>query len=327
MSKFLVTGGAGFIGSNLVDKLLLDGHKVVVIDNLSTGFLRYLPLGNENLTFLNVDISDWNSLTKNAAYLKDVDTVFHLSACARIQPSIMQPGLTHDTNATGTLHILELMKVLNIKNIVYSASSSYYGLKTKLASFEDDPPDCQTPYAVSKYIGELYCSTWSKVYGINSIRLRYFNVWGPRSPMEGQYAPVVLRFMRQALQNEDITVIGDGSQRRDFTYISDVVNANILAANYMKDKNKVDQTINIGTGRNYAILELANLVKDAVQSEYEFGYKPCNIIHVPERIGEARLSLANNARAELILNWQPKIRLEDKLSEVIKYVQGELNNG
>jgi UDP-glucose 4-epimerase len=339
MSKYLVTGGAGFIGSNLVQQLLNDGNQVVVVDDLSTGFLKYLPLDNALLTFLQIDITDWSALTKHAAYFKGVDGVFHLAACARIQPSIMQPGLTHDTNATGTLNILELMKMLEITDIVYSASSSYYGLKAKVPSFEDDPSDCQTPYSLSKYFGEYLCSTWSKVYGINSIRLRYFNVWGPRSPMNGPYAPVVLRFMKQALENTDITVVGDGSQRRDFTYITDVVAANIAAMSYMSNKfTSVDQTINIGTGRNYSILELANLVKDAVRSDYykftdskiyESLVRPpdCNIVHVPERIGEAKLSLADNQKAKLFLKWEPKIRLEDKLSEVIEYVKGELKNG
>jgi UDP-glucose 4-epimerase len=324
--KYLITGGAGFIGSHLTEALLKQGHKVVIVDNLSTGFLRYLPLDNSNLTFLNVDISDWTVLTKNAAYLKGVDCVFHLAACARIQPSIMQPGLTHDTNVTGTLNILELMKMLEIKNIVYSASSSYYGLKAKVPSFEDDPPDCQTPYAVSKFMGELYCSTWSKVYGINSVRLKYFNVWGPRSPMEGPYAPVVLRFMRQALENQDITVVGDGLQRRDFTYVSDVVAANIDAADYMNFSSVlVDQTFNVGTGVNYSILDLANYVKEVTQKN--FPRKSCNIVHVPKRIGESPLSLADNQKAKLMLGWEPKVRLEDKLEEVLFYVKGELENG
>lgn len=325
MSKYLVTGCAGFIGSNLTDQLLKDGHKVIGIDNLSTGFLKYLPLDNENLTFLNIDIANWNQLTKHAAYLDEVDGVFHLAACARIQPSIMQPGLTHDTNVTGTLNILELMKLLGITDIVYSASSSKYGLKAKIPSVETDPVNCQTPYAVSKFMGELYCDTWSKVYRLNSIKLVYFNAWGLRSPMEGPYAPVVLRFMKQALQNQDITVVGDGFQRRDFTYVTDVVSANIAAMNYMSVRSGVNETINVGTGVNYSILELANLVKDVTQKNVP--RRTCNVVHVSERIGEAKLSLADNSKAKLLLGWEPKVRLENKLEEVLNYVKGELENG
>lgn len=325
VSKFLITGCAGFIGSNLTDQLLKNGNQVVGIDNLLTGFEKYLQLDNPNLTFLKLDISDWNSLTKNAAYFKGVDCVFHLAACARIQPSIMQPGLTHDTNVTGTLNILELMKMLDITNIVYSASSSKYGLKANIPSFEDDPVQCQTPYAVSKFMGELYCETWSKVYGINSIRLVYFNAWGMRSPLHGPYAPVVNKFIRQALQGQNITVVGTGSQRRDFTHVSDVVAANIAAANYMIIKNNVNQTLNIGTGKNYSIFELANMVKNIVDNKIL--NNESKIVHVPERIGEAQLSLADNQKAKLFLGWEPKVRLEDKLEEVFYYVKGELENG
>ena len=324
--KYLVTGCAGFIGSHLTERLLQEGHEVVGIDNLSTGFEEYLPKKNENFTFLKLDIFDWNSLTKHINYFKDVKCVFHLAACARIQPSIYSPSLTHDTNVTGTINILEIMRALNINQIVYSASSSYYGLKANIPSKETDPCDCQTPYSASKYMGELYCSTWSKIYKINSIRLRYFNVWGPRSPTSGNYAPVISLFFRQALLEESpMTVVGDGQQRRDFTHVDDVVSANIAAHKYMllNSQTCIDKVYNIGTGKNYSILDIANMVKSSVEElklqKHSFCKIKCNIVHISKRIGEAELSLADNSAAEKEIFWKPKESLQTMLSKLRDY--------
>ncbi len=305
MKKYVVTGGAGFIGSHIVAKLLELEYEVVVLDNVSTGFAAYLPR-HENLTFLNVDISNWNELSKNFAYLKGARGVFHLAAVARIQPSIFAPHLTHESNVTGTLNILEMMRMCDIPNIVYSASSSYYGLKVSEPSRETDDPDCQTPYAITKYMGELYCETWSKLHEINAVRLRYFNVWGPRSPTEGPYAPVISKFFRQCLYRDPITVVGDGQQKRDFTFVSDVVDANIMAMRRMPLGNAgYTDIFNIGTGVNYTVLELAEKI-----AKY---YPRAEIIHVPERIGEAKYSLADNHKAKKLLEWEPKVSLDEGL--------------
>ena len=301
----------------MTERLLSDGHQVVVVDDLSTGFKEYVP-SHRNLKFLQLDISDLNSLVRNIGHFMNADGVFHFAACARIQPSIYEPLKTHDVNVTGTINILELMKFANIKNIVYSASSSYYGQKARIPSLETDSSDCQTPYSASKYMGEIYCSTWSKVYeNINSIRLRYFNVWGPRSPTEGQYAPVLSLFYRQALDNKPITVVGDGEQRRDFTHVLDVVEANVRAMDYMSRNKNVDETFNIGTGKNYSIKDIAIMVQSNV-----LRYKPrlaCQIVYVPERIGEAKLSLANNEKAKSLLGWTPKHSIESKLEELLLF--------
>lgn len=321
MAKYIVTGCAGFIGSHLTERLLNDGHEVVGIDNLSTGFKDYLPY-NPEFTFLEIDISDWSALSKNAAYLKGTECVFHLAACARIQPSIFNPSITHDTNCTGTINVLEIMRTLNIKNIVYSGSSSYYGRTTKIPSLENDPADCQTPYAATKYMGELYCSTWAKTYGLNSARIRYFNVWGPRSPLEGHYAPVVSKFIRQALLEEKpITVVGMGDQKRDFTHIEDVVDANIKASEFLSNNEKtagIDEVFNIGTGENITILDLAKLIKEKLIEETSGLLNP-HIIHIPERIGEATESRACNTKARDLLGWAPKHSIETKLVELIVY--------
>lgn len=315
MGKYIVTGGAGFIGSHITERLLAEGHEVLVVDNLSTGKLSHLP-DNKALTFLNVDIGDWTSLSKNFAYFKGARGVFHLAACARIQPSIYNPMLTHDTNVTGTFNILEMMRMCDIKNIVYSASSSYYGKNAKIPSSEIDPADCQTPYSVSKYMGELYCETWSKLHGVSAARLRYFNVYGPRSPLEGQYAPVIGLFFRQAFEGKEITVVGTGEQRRDFTYIEDVVNANVLAMTNLECREEGKNFLfNIGTGRNYSIRQLANMVFNACA---QYGVNP-PIRNVPERIGEAQNSLANNQLAKSVIGWEPKHRLEDTVHTLAEY--------
>jgi UDP-glucose 4-epimerase len=329
MSKYIVTGGAGFIGSHIVERLVKDGHDVVVVDNLSTGFLEYLPSSFRNptpgqtCTFLKLDISDWNQLSKNFAYFKGARGVFHLAAVARIQPSIFNPSLTHDTNITGTFNILEMMRMCNIPNIVYSASSSYYGKDVAPPSKEHDPHDCQTPYAISKYMGELYCETWSKLHKINSIRLRYFNVYGPRSPLEGPYAPVIGLFFRQAYNGVPLTIVGDGSQSRDFTYVTDVVQANVSAMESFPDVLcGANKTYNIGTGRNYTIKHLAEMVIDAVK---EHGVT-ATAVHVPERIGEAMTSLAGNERATQELFWSPKIELKQAVRILAEYYKNNLHS-
>lgn len=306
--KYIVSGGAGFIGSHLVLELITQGHQVVVVDNLSTGFKEYLPNQNNNLTFLECDISNWNELSKNFGYFKGARGIFHLAACARIQPSVFNPLLTHDANVTGTLHILEMMRMCNIPNIVYSASSSAYGLAAMIPSQETDEIDCQTPYSVSKFMGEKYCETWSKLHKINNCRLRYFNVYGPRSPLEGPYAPVVSLFFRQALRNNPITIVGDGEQRRDFTYVADVVEANIKAMEILPDDFiGENELFNIGTGKNYSIKELANMV--ALELKNSIHKLNVDIIHVSERVGESKTSLADNTKAKKILDWEPKYTL------------------
>lgn len=311
MAKFLVTGGCGFIGSHLVQQLINDGHEVVVLDNLSTGFESYLPKSS-NVTFLNVDISNWGALSKTFAYFKNALGVFHFAAVARIQPSIYAPHLTHDSNVTGTLNILEMMRMCDVKNIVYSASSSYYGLKqTEIPSKETDLPDCQTPYAISKYMGELYCETWAKLYNLNVVRLRYFNVWGPRSPADGPYAPVISRFYNQARLGQDMTVIGDGTQRRDFTYVDDVVRANILAMKQSSSSAGYSELFNIGTGTNYSILNIAQKIQKIIIGS--------RIVHVPPRIGEAKTSLADNTKAKEVLGWFPEVSFDEGLEKLHKW--------
>lgn len=312
--KSIVTGGCGFIGSHIVKALLQRGDEVVVIDNLYSGFESYLPK-NENLTFLKIDISNWAELSQNFAYLKGAECVFHLAAIARIQPSIYDPTITTQYNVIGTQNILQMMRMCDIPSIVYSASSSYYGKSTKYPFKEDDPPACETPYAVTKYFGEQLCKTWSKLYGIKSICLRYFNVYGRRSPLIGLYAPVVSRFFKQAISKEPITVVGDGKQFRTFTHVRDVVDANLLAMKACHKATKVHghEVVNIGATRPYTINQVAEMVASELS---EFDPK---IIHVPERVGEAYGSSANIMLARNFLSWEPQMSFGSGIFDLKQY--------
>src|SRR3990167_8703998 len=201
MSKLLISGAAGFIGSHLCERFIRDGHEVVGIDDLSaTGNLDNLKsvIDNVNFKFVKIDISDWSQLTKNFIYFKNVSCVFHCAALSRIQPSIGSPARTHEVNVNGTFYILEMMRMLGIDKIIYSCSSSSYGRKNKIPLKENMLPDCLTPYSCSKYQGEIQCKTWGNIYDIKNVELKYFNVYGPRSPINiGQYCPVVSLFFKQ----------------------------------------------------------------------------------------------------------------------------------
>jgi UDP-glucose 4-epimerase len=294
--KYVVTGGAGFIGSHLVERLLSEGHKVVVIDDLSSGFVEYLP-DDPNVELVQVDISNWSALAKSFMHWKDAEGVFHHAACSRIQPSLYQPNLTNDVNVTGTLHVLQMMRMVGIDKIVYAASSSTYGLKNEPPLHEDMLPDTLNPYAATKLMGEIYCKTWGNLFGIKNICLKYFNVYGRRSPVSGPYAPVVGLFFRQAIKDKKkLTVVGDGEQRRDFTHIGDVVEANMLAMHKMGD-GLSGETINIGTGMNHSINDIANMVLVALK---QYG-RASGVEHVHPRSGEARVTLADNSKAQQLL--------------------------
>ena len=322
MRKYIVTGGAGFIGSHLVEKLLTEHCEVIVLDDFSTGFREFLP-DNDKLTILKLDISDWGALSKQFAYCKDADGIFHLAARARIQPSIYAPYRTHEINTTGTLNILELARLCNIRSLVYSASSSSYGANPSCPCVETAQADCQTPYAVTKYVGELYVKTWARLYGFKAVSLKYFNVYGRRSPLQGSYAPVIGRFFKQAILDQPLTIIGNGEQKRDFTHVGDVVKANILAMgklnNSLNDINAM--TFNIGTGKNYSINEIADLVEKVLTKAIR--KKKVTRTNLPERIGETKETLADNNLAKNILGWIPEIGIESGMEDMAYYY---LNN-
>lgn len=293
MSRILVTGGAGFIGSNLVDKLIKDGNKVTVIDNESSDAHEYFYWNKEAENY-KLDICDFDSILP---LFKDIDYVFHVAAEARIQPAILDPTKAVKTNVLGTCNVLQASRLQNVKRVMYSSTSSAYGLINETPLKESMKIDCLNPYSVSKVAGEELCLMYYKLFGLETIIFRYFNVYGERQPTKGQYAPVVGLFQRQVKEGKKMTIVGDGLQRRDFTHVSDVVEANILAA-FSKNQEIIGQLFNVGTGKNYSVLEIANLIG----GEYEF---------IPPRIGEARITLADTNKIKTMLKWQPIVQLEN----------------
>ena len=293
MKKSLVTGGAGFIGSNLVDRLLEIGHEVVVIDNeYSDAHDQFY--WNDKAQNYKYDIRDY----QNTRPLYDgVDYVFHIAAEARIQPAILNPIEAVSINSVGTCTVLQCSREAGVKRVVYSSTSSGYGMNQS-PNIETQPDDCLNPYSVSKVSGEKLCKMYTNLYGLPTILFRYFNVYGERQPLRGQYAPVVGIFLRQRAVGEPLTIVGDGNQRRDFTHVRDVVQANILAATKEVDSDVFGQLYNVGTGNNYSINQIARMISD-------------NTINIAPRPGESRVTLANNQKLRRTFGWEPTIKLDD----------------
>ena len=300
-TKSLVTGGAGFIGSNLVDKLLTMGHEVIVIDNqFSEAHDQfYWNFHGKNYR---MDIRDY-SLTRKL--YDGVDYVFHLAAEARIQPAIENPIEAVSINSVGTCTVLQCAREAGVKRVMYSSTSSGYGMNEP-PNVETQPDDCLNPYSVSKVNGEKLCKMYTSLYGLETVCFRYFNVYGNRQPLRGQYAPVIGIFLRQLAAGEPLTIVGDGEQRRDFTHVDDVVNANIKAALANIDDKCFGQVYNVGTGLNHSINEIAAMISD-------------NKINIPARPGEAKISLANNTKLRETFDWKPTVKLED-------WIKGALND-
>ena len=294
--KMLVTGGAGFIGSNLVDQLILENHVVHVIDNFSSGKKENC---NNKAIYHKLDISNINNIDSLKKIFEDVDTIFHCAALARVQPSIADPLKYEINNTLGLMNVLKAAADKKIRRLVYSASSSAYGPTDNLPSKESDPVNPISPYANQKYYGELCCKMFSEVYGIETLSLRYFNVYGERQNLGGAYATVVGIFINQILEGKSLTINGDGSQRRDFTYVKDVVNANILASNSIKVGR--GEVINIGFGKNISINSLADML-----SKDKKYMKPVN---------EPFANLADIRKAKELLNWEPIVDLDSWIKE------------
>ena len=312
MAKILVTGGAGFIGSHVVDRLVNDGHSIVVLDNLSTGFKGQV---NKRAKFTTADIKNLNEIKE---HFNGIEFVFHLAARARIQPSIKDPEPTFYDNIIGTLNVLIASRDAGIKRVIYSASSSSYGDQETFPLREEMQSRFKNPYALSKYVGEKTCELFSKIYGLETVSLRYFNVYGPRQLTEGAYATVVGIFLKQLLEKKPLTIVSPGTIRRDFTHVSDVVEANILA---MKSK-KVGkgEVINIGCGKNYSINEVASLILSKAKPQVrlagaDFLKKP-HVVYIPKLPGESKITLAFNKKAQELLGWQPKISFKDGISQL-----------
>ncbi len=292
MTISIVTGGAGFIGSHIVEKLKRLDHMVVVIDN------EYSDNDNfhwrKDTLNVNIDITDYKALKKACT---GADYIFHLAAEARIGPAIENPVNAVNINTIGTCNVLQCAREVKAKKVLYSSTSSGYGLN-EAPNIETQPDDCLNPYSVSKVAGEKLCKMYTDLYGLNTIIFRYFNVFGERAPRKGQYAPVTGIFLRQKAAGEPLTIVGDGEQRRDYIYVKDVANANVMAAISNPDDEAYGQVYNVGSGKNYSVNEIASFISD-------------DTINIPPRIGEARNSLANIDKIKKTFAWKPEMDVEE----------------
>jgi len=284
----LVTGGAGFIGSNLVDYLLSKGHEVVCVDNESADNEKFY--WNDKAYNVKADITDYKAM-KNV--FTGVDYVFHLAAEARLQPAINNPIDAVHRNCVGTTVILQCAREAGVKRLVYSSTSSAYG-NNPYPNVETQPDDCLNPYSASKAAGEKFCKMYSSLYGLETVVLRYFNVFGERCPTRGQYAPVIGIFDRQKESGEPLTIVGNGSQKRDFIYVKDVARANELAAIMPGVKDHLGEVFNVGSAKNYSVNQIADAISD-------------DQVYIPERDGEMDTTLADITKINKVIGWKPEV--------------------
>lgn len=300
----LVTGGAGFIASHLVDRLLNDGHTVTVIDNLATGRLANLEhhQGNSRFKFVKADIADFEQIHQ---WFKDQTTVFHLAALADIVPSIVNPRGYYAANVLGTMNVLEASRLAGVGKFVYTASASCYGIPSKdhYPTAETAPISTEYPYALTKFLGEATAFHWAKVYRLPVVSLRLFNVYGPRSRTSGTYGAVFGVFLTQKLNGKPYTVVGDGNQTRDFIYVSDVIEAFCAAGFSVVDQ----EAFNVGTGKPQSVNKLVSLLG---------GEK----VHIPQRPGEPQRTCADIRKIQSQLGWQPKVSFEEGVGKILKHI-------
>jgi UDP-glucose 4-epimerase len=302
LKKTIVTGGAGFIGSHLVDRLLADGHDVLVLDNFSTGRPENLAQHRENprLSLQQVDVSQHDEI---AARFQGVDWVFHLAALADIVPSIQTPLKYHRSNVDGTAAVLEAARLAGVKRFVYAASSSCYGLPDVVPTPESAPIRPMYPYALTKYLGEQCVLHWQKTYELPCVSLRLFNVFGPRSRTSGTYGAVFGVFLAQKLAGKPFTVVGDGRQTRDFTFVTDVVDAFVKAA----QSDIQGEIMNVGSGGTYSVNRLVELLGGEV-------------VHIPKRPGEPDCTFADTAKIARLLKWRPKVAFEEGVRIMLEVI-------
>ncbi len=309
MNKVVVTGGAGFIGSHLTEELAKRGYYVIILDDLSTGKIKNIEplLKNENIKFIQGSVTDLPVLQK---LFKDVHYVFHLAAIPSVPRSIENPLASHEVNITGTLKVLLTAKDNGIKKVIYASSSSVYGDTPTLPKREDMLPNPASPYAITKLTGEYYCRVFKEVYGLPTVCLRYFNVYGPKQDPNSQYSAVIPRFIKSVSEDKPPIIFGDGKQTRDFTFIKDAIEANILAA-----ESDATGILNIGRGESTSINRLAELIIGFTKNTV----KP---IHDEPRTGDIRHSLADISRARAF-GYEPKFSLEQGLRATTRSFQHE----
>jgi len=294
--KYLVTGGAGFIGSHITDKLIDLGHDVIVIDNLMLGKRDFV---NKKAKFKKIDIRNYKKLSKA---FKGMDGVFHLAADPRLQISIEDPITTHEINVTGTLNVLKAAVDNKVKKVIFSSSCSVYDDEVELPINEFGKTQPKNPYAMHKLIGEEYCRLFSSLYNLETVVLRYFNVYGVRKLDNGGYPMVIPIFLGQKKRGEKLTVVGDGKQTRDYVHVSDVVSANLKA---LESNIKNGDVVNVGSGKQISVNEIADLIG----GKTEF---------LPQRPGEMRFIEADNKKAKEVLNWEPNVEFKQGLKNLKK---------
>jgi UDP-glucose 4-epimerase len=309
--KILVTGGSGFIGSHIVDKLMEKGFEVTVFDNLDTGHIENIEphQGKENFHFIKGDIRDLDLIKKT---LKDVDVVFHEAALASVTLSVQNPILSNDINVTGTLNLLKASSDSGVKRFIYASSAAVYGDTKTPEKREDMSTNPRSPYGISKLAAENYVKIFHKLYGLETVSLRYFNVYGPRQRFDLQcaYGGVITIFTNRLLRDMPPIIFGDGEQTRDFVYIGDVVEANMLALDI---KDAAGEAFNIGTGLSVSVNQIAKILKDIMNK-----HKLKNV-HADPRPAEGRHGYANISKAEKILGFHPKVSIKDGLIKLVAW--------
>ncbi len=314
MATCLVTGGAGFIGSHLVEALLKEGHTVLCLDNLSTGKIEnvaHLELDG-NFSFMKADIRDLNTLR---SLMKGVDFVFHEAALGSVKRSVEDPLTTHEVNATGTLNVFIAARDTAVKRVIYASSSSVYGDSETLPKVESMIPSPKSPYAVSKLTGEYYASVYTELFGLEVVCLRYFNVFGPRQDPYSDYAAVIPIFLRQLLKGEAPTIFGDGTQSRDFTYVGNVVKANLLAC---EAKGVGGKVFNVACGERMDLNTLLNLLQSLLKP-YKEDVESLKPVYGPPRPGDVKHSLAGIDVARTWLGYVPEYSVEEGLKASIEW--------
>ncbi|MDD3296698.1 MAG: SDR family oxidoreductase [Candidatus Omnitrophica bacterium] len=304
--KVLVTGGAGFIGSHIVDKLVFLGAKVIVIDDLFTGKLENLSRNMDKLTFIEGDFSDEAILEKA---LKGADFILHQAALRSVPKSVEEPFKYHQVNVTGTLKLFLKAKENKIKRIVFASSSSVYGERSDFPEKETDMPKPISPYASTKLMGENYAYLFSKLYNLEIVSLRYFNVFGPRQSLENQYAVVIPKFITCLLAGKQPPIYGDGQQERDFTYVEDVAEANILA---LGTENIGGEIFNVASGRPESVNSLLKSLAKIIPT----GVSP---VYLEKRQGDVLKTHADISKARKVLSWSPRLDFNESLVKTVKW--------
>jgi len=308
-TRVLVTGGAGFIGSNLADELIKRGAKVRIVDNFLTGFRENLDEISGDFDFIEADVADADAVKKA---VEGVEIVFHQAALPSVPRSVDDPLETHNACVNGTFNILNAARDAGVKRVIYAASSSAYGDQQTLPKVETMRPEPLSPYAAAKLAGELYCAVFAQVYGLETFALRYFNVFGPRQNPSSQYSGVISRFIDAFMKNGTPVIYGDGLQSRDFTYIANVVDANIKAAEATAG---IGEVMNVANGERVSLLELVDVMKQVT------GRTDIEVDFQPERTGDVKHSQADNTRAKEWLGYEKLVGLEEGIKRTIDWWQ------